>query len=52
VEVLKKGGKELLFIAMALDIKLRSTSSLDIDSEEVEQSPRVPHHPQMVEDPY
>jgi hypothetical protein len=50
VEVLKKGGKELLFIAMALDIKLRSTSSLDIDSEE--WSKALEDHPQMVEDPY
>lgn len=50
VEILKKGGKDLLFIAMALDIKQKSSASLDIDKEE--WSKALENHPQMTEDHY
>lgn len=50
VRILKKGGTDLLFIAIALDIKLKSNTSLDIDTEE--WSKALKDHPQMAEDPY
>jgi len=50
VELLKKGGTDLLFIAMALDIKLKSSSTLDIGTEE--WGKEFKNHPQMVDDPY
>lgn len=48
VEILKRGGKDLLFIAMALDIKRKSTTSLDIDNED--WSKALENHPQMTQD--
>ena len=50
VEILKRGGKDLLFIAMALDIKRQSTTSLDIDIEEWDKT--LQNHPQMAKDHY
>lgn len=50
VDILKKGGTDLLFIAMALEIKLKSSSALDIDTEEWGKA--LQSHPQMAEDPY
>lgn len=49
VEILKKGRTDLLFIAMALDIKLNSSSAV-IDAGE--WSKALEDHPQMAEDPY
>jgi hypothetical protein len=50
VDILKKGGTDLLFIAMALDIKLKSGASLDLDTKE--WSKALQNHSQMAEDPY
>jgi hypothetical protein len=50
VEILKRGGTDLLFVAMALDIKLQSTASLELDK--VEWGKALGNHPEMAEDPY
>lgn len=50
VEILKRGGKDLLFIAIALDIKRQSTGSLDIDIEAWDKA--LENHPQMGQDHY
>jgi WD repeat-containing protein mio len=50
VEILKRGGTDLLFVAMALDIKLQSTASLELD--QVEWGKALGNHPEMAEDPY
>ncbi|KAG4424940.1 hypothetical protein IFR04_001911 [Cadophora malorum] len=50
VEILKSGGTDLLFVAMALDIKLKSNAALDLD--DTEWSRALENHPQMGEDPY
>ncbi|KAH9222678.1 hypothetical protein DL95DRAFT_325636 [Leptodontidium sp. 2 PMI_412] len=50
VEILKSGGTDLLFVAMALDIKLKSSAALDLD--DTEWSRALENHPQMGEDPY
>jgi hypothetical protein len=50
VNILIKGGKDLLFIAMALDIKLESSITLGIDTKQ--WSNALDHHSQMAEDPY
>jgi hypothetical protein len=50
VEILKNGGTDLLFVAMALNIKLKSDSSLDLEDADWSQS--LEKHPQMADDPY
>ncbi|KAE8451231.1 hypothetical protein EG329_004395 [Mollisiaceae sp. DMI_Dod_QoI] len=50
VEILKSGGTDLLFAAMALDIKLKSNASLDLDNTGWKKA--LESHPQMAEDPY
>jgi hypothetical protein len=50
VEILKRSGTDLLFIAMALDIKLKSSTSLDVDTEDWGNALKT--HPKMTEDPY
>ncbi|EKD19149.1 WD repeat domain-containing protein [Drepanopeziza brunnea f. sp. 'multigermtubi' MB_m1] len=50
VEILKRGGTDLLFVAMALDIKLKSPTALDLDGSE--WSKALESHPRMGEDPY
>lgn len=50
VQILKNGGTDLLFVAMALDIKLKSDSSLDLEDAAWGQS--LENHPQMAADPY
>ncbi|CZS93530.1 uncharacterized protein RCO7_10584 [Rhynchosporium graminicola] len=50
VQILKNGGNELLFIAMALDIKLKNNASLDLY--DTEWSKALESHPQMGADPY
>lgn len=50
VEILKKGGKDLLFIAIALDIMRQSTTTLDIDTEEWNKT--LETQPQMSQDHY
>ena len=50
VEILKRGGTDLLFVAMALDIKLQSTASLELDK--VEWGKALGNHPEMAEDSY
>ncbi len=50
VEILKNGGTDLLFVAMALDIKLKINASLDL--EEPGWNKSLQDHPQMAEDPY
>lgn len=50
VEILKRGGADLLFVSMALDIKLKSTTTLDLDGSE--WSKGLESHTQMSEDPY
>ncbi|CZR54450.1 uncharacterized protein PAC_04334 [Phialocephala subalpina] len=50
VEILKNGGTDLLFAAMALDIKLKSNASLDLDN--IGWKKALESHPQMAEDPY
>ncbi|KAL2074388.1 hypothetical protein VTL71DRAFT_8166 [Oculimacula yallundae] len=50
VQILKNGGTDLLFVAMALDIKLKSNAALDLDDTEWSQA--LESHPQMGVDPY
>ena len=50
VEILKRGGTDLLFVAMALDIKLQSSASLELDK--VEWGKALGNHPEMAQDPY
>ena len=50
VEILKRGGTDLLFVAMALDIKLQSTASFELDK--VEWGRALGNHPEMAEDSY
>ena len=50
VDILKSGGTELLFVAMALDIKLKSNTVLDLGA--TEWSKALESHPQMADDPY
>lgn len=50
VNILKNGGKDLLFVAMALDIKLKIDASFHLDNPGWEES--LKDHPQMAEDPY
>jgi hypothetical protein len=50
VEILKSGGTDLLFVAMALDIKLKSNTALDLGA--TEWSTALENHPQMADDPY
>ncbi|PBP26540.1 WD repeat domain-containing protein [Diplocarpon rosae] len=50
VEILKNGGTDLLFVAMALDIKLKSNIQLDLDDSEWGKA--LEGHTQMGEDAY
>ncbi|TAQ91242.1 hypothetical protein B7494_g458 [Chlorociboria aeruginascens] len=50
VDILKRGGKDLLFVAMALDIKLKSNTNLDLDNAEWREA--LDDHPLMTEDFY
>jgi hypothetical protein len=50
VEILKNGGTDLLFVAMALDIKLKSKAALDLNTSEWGKA--LEDHPQMADDPY
>ncbi|TVY92230.1 SEH-associated protein [Lachnellula willkommii] len=50
VDILKIGGTELLFVAMALDIKLKSNNVLDLGA--TEWTKALDSHPQMTHDPY
>jgi len=50
VDILKRGGKDLLFVAMALDIKLKSNATVNLDSQEWSRA--LEDHPQMADDPY
>jgi hypothetical protein len=50
VQILKTGGTDVLFVAMALDIKLKSGASLELNTNE--WATALENHPQMAEDPY
>jgi hypothetical protein len=50
VDILRNAGTDLLFVAMALDIKLKSRAPLDVDIEQWNKA--LVAHPQMAEDPY
>lgn len=50
VKILKAGGGDLLFVAMALDIKLKSGTAFDLSDAEWGQS--LENHPQIAVDPY
>lgn len=50
IEILKSGGTDLIFVAMALDIKLKSKTTLDLGSSEWSEA--LESHPKMAEDPY
>ncbi|TVY50375.1 SEH-associated protein 4 [Lachnellula cervina] len=50
VDILKIGGTELLFVAMALDIKLKSNNVSDLGT--TEWTKALDSHPQMAHDPY
>jgi hypothetical protein len=51
VEILKRGSTDLLFVAIALAIKL-SDNSASIAVDTMEWSKTLEKHPQMAEDPY
>jgi hypothetical protein len=50
VDILRNAGTDLLFVAMALDIKLKTTAPLEVDIEQWNKA--LEAHPQMAEDPY
>jgi hypothetical protein len=50
VDILRNAGTDLLFVAMALDIKLKSSTALDVDIEQWNKA--LEAHPQMADDPY
>jgi WD repeat-containing protein mio len=50
VDILKSGGTDLLFVAVALDIKLKSNTVLDLGA--TEWSKALESHPKMADDPY
>ena len=50
VQILKNGGTELLFVAMALDLKLKSGASLGLDTGS--WATALENHPEMANDPY
>jgi hypothetical protein len=50
VDILRSAGTDLLFVAMALDITLKSNSPLNVDIEQWNKA--LETHPQMAEDPY
>ncbi len=50
VDILKSAGTDLLFAAIALDIKLKSGAPMDDDIGDLYKS--LETHPQMAEDPY
>jgi WD repeat-containing protein mio len=50
IQILKNGGTDLLFVAMALDIKLKSSAALELNTNE--WATALENHPQMAEDPY
>ncbi|KAG0651851.1 SEH-associated 4 [Hyphodiscus hymeniophilus] len=50
VDILRRAGIDLLFVAMALDIKLKSNAPLDVDIKQWNEA--LENHPQMAEDAY
>ena len=50
IDILRRAGTDLLFVAMALDVKLESSAALDIDIEQWNRA--LQNHPQMAKDPY
>jgi hypothetical protein len=50
VDILRNAGTDLLFVAMALDIKLKSQTALDVDLAQWNKA--LETHPQMAHDPY
>ena len=50
IEILKGGGTTLLFVAMALDIKLRSNDEVELDKSVWTKA--LEDHPQLEEDPW
>lgn len=50
VDILKRGGTNLLFVAMALDIKVKSREGVDLDQSGWTKA--LEQHPQLEEDPW